>query len=183
MLKKVIGIVLILCVLAAAVHFIPWPKFYDHTLKGVELEYSREGETTTLYAEPMAEVTVELDIVQKHYLLSDMVLGGSLQIGDKTLDTIDVNRFDKAQMNNASLFPAHHMWENEVEELFGSTLVVEYGGSFMTIYSNYNMDRVILQDWQNNRIYLLSTEPFDLEESISYFEQYDAYFFDEVVKR
>ena len=182
MLKKVIGIVLVVCVLAAAIHFIPWPKFYDHTLKGVELEYSREGETTTLYAEPITEITVELDIVQKHYLLSDMVLGGSLQIGDKTLDTIDVNRFDKAQMNNASLFPAHHMWENEVDELFGSTLVIEYGGSFMTIYSNYDMSQMIMFEADENKVYLLSKEPFDLEESLSYFEQYDGFFFNEVVK-
>ena len=182
MLKKVIGIVLVVCVLAAAIHFIPWPKFYDHTLKGVELEYSIDGETTTLYAEPITEVTVELDLVQKHYLLSDMVLDGDIQMNGRTLDTIDVNRFDKAQMSNASLFPEDHVWENEVEELFGSTLVIEYGGSFMTIYSNYDMDRVLLQDWQNNRIYLLSTEPFDLEESISYFEQYDGFFFEKVVK-
>ncbi len=181
MLKKVIGLVLVLCALAAAVHFIPWPRFYDHTLKGVELEYSREGETTTLYAEPIAEVTVELDIVQKHYLFSDMVIGGNIQMGTQDLKAIDVNRLDKAAMNNAYFPP----FENVDDEIFGTEFWnITDGGSirFLNMHSNYDMDRVILQDWQNNRIYLLSMEPFDLEESISYFEKYGAYFFDDVVR-
>lgn len=44
MWKKLIGAVLVLCVLAAAVHFIPWPQSYDHTLKGVAMEYSVDDE-------------------------------------------------------------------------------------------------------------------------------------------
>ena len=168
---------MILCVLAAAVHFIPWPRSYGHTLKGVELEYSLEGEIITLYAEPIAEVTVELDIVQKYYLFSDMVIGGEIQMGTRNLKAMDVNRFDKATMNNA-YFPT---FENVDDEIFGTEF---WDGSigFLNMHSNYDMNRVILQDSQNNRIYLLSTEPFDLEESISYFEQYGTYFFGEVVR-
>ncbi len=181
MLKKVIGLVLVLCALAAAVHFIPWPRFYDHTLKGVELEYSIEGEITTLYAEPISEVTVELDIVQKHYLLSHMVIGGEIQMGTRNLKAMDVNRFDKATMNNAYFPP----FENVNDEIFGTEFWdITDGGSirFLNMHSNYDMERVILQDWQNNKIYLLSTEPFDLEETISYFEKYGVYFFDDVVR-
>lgn len=180
MFKKVIGLVLILCVLAAAVHFIPWPKSYDHTLKGVVLEFSNENGHTTLYTSTAEDISVKLDMVQKHYLLSDMVLGGSLQVGTRTLETIEVNRFDKAQMNNASLFPKEDVWKNEVEELFGSTLVFENSTYFMTIYSNYDMNHMILEDWGEGKIYLLSKEPFDLEASLEYFGQYDSFFFSEV---
>lgn len=60
--------------------------------------------------------------------------------------------------------------------------LVIMGGSFVTIYSNYDMSQMLIRDVDENKMYLLSKEPFDLEESLSYFGQYDSFFFDEVVR-
>lgn len=183
MLKKLTGLVLLVCALAAAVHFIPWPRFYDHTLKGVVLEYSVDKENTTVYTAKATEVTMKLDMVQKHYMLSDMVIGGEIQMGNRTLETSDVNRWDKAQMNNIITFPEDHVWKNDVEDLFGTTLfgMRGLGIGFVTMYSNYDMSYVILMDSDTKQMYLLSKEPFDLEETLSYFGKYDTFFFDNVV--
>ena len=80
-------------------------------------------------------------------------------------------------------FERFSVWKNDVEDLFGTTLfgMRGLGIGFVTMYSTYDMSYVILMDSDTKQMYLLSKEPFDLEETLSYFGKYDTFFFDNVV--